>query len=129
MAALHIRRADLCWNAAYDVARYCYYFGGAVAARCFGYRKVRYAVGFRDGAMGEAIAEGITDRILVRTVAVRRNLRFANHTLANILNEAIGVFARALAGQVGNDRATFKMRKRRQTTDGSGQPSNSRTTI
>jgi hypothetical protein len=71
VATLNIARADLRWRAAYYVAGYCDYLCRAVAARCFRYGKVGYAVRFRDGAVCGPVAERVADGALVRPVAVR----------------------------------------------------------
>src|SRR4051794_19880219 len=55
--------------------------------------------------MRSALAESVPDRRLVMVPSVRRNLRCADHALAQVLNEIVRHGPGALAGAIADDRA------------------------
>lgn len=106
VAALHVAGADVGGEAAYYLALYSYYLGGAVAPRGFFYSQVGYAVGLCDHAMRHAAGEHIADRGLVRMETIGVDFRRANHALAQIVDELQRVLGVALGGAVADDRAS-----------------------
>ena len=81
---LDVACRDLLRLAHYRYAPYSYYGGRRVAARCFGYIQVGYAVGLVDDAVRGALAESIADRILIRVPPVSRNLWRTDDALAQV---------------------------------------------
>lgn len=86
-------------NAAYYVAGYCYYFSRGVTPGSFLYGEVSYRIGLGDSAVRRVI-ERVANARLVQMIAVRRKLRCADDTIADVLNETVGVVAVPLASQI-----------------------------